>query len=251
MTDTMASTDDRVNRICVYCNKAVDRWLPFRIRESDISPFLSRLDPIGSNVERFTCPHCDSIDRERHLHLYFGRLAITQAVKRSAVLHMSPEYRFKQLIQNAGPNPYFMGDLFPNPNDPGVKKMALQQLPFPDKTFAMVIANHVLEHVDDALAAMREMHRVLKPGGRAICQTPYASRLSRTFEEPGLTSESDRLFFYGQEDHLRLFGSDIDEVFRGSGLKRRFIPHTELLPDIDPEKMGVNEHEPFFDFVRG
>ena len=27
-------------------------------------------------------------------------------------------------------------------------------------------------------------------------------------------------------------------------------PHDELLSDIDPEEVGVNEFEPFFDFVR-
>lgn len=95
------------------------------------------------------------------------------------------------------------------------------------------------------------MRRVLWPGGRAICQTPYASRLTRTFEDPLLQSEADRLFFYAQEDHLRLFGRDIEDIIRGAGFSGRLVPHDEILPNVDPERFGLNEKEPFFDFVRG
>ncbi|HXW28347.1 MAG TPA: hypothetical protein VEK55_03205, partial [Xanthobacteraceae bacterium] len=61
-------------RYCVFCNNSVDAWVPYRIRQSDISDFLMRLETIGSNVERFECPHCASIDRERHLRLFLDRL---------------------------------------------------------------------------------------------------------------------------------------------------------------------------------
>jgi SAM-dependent methyltransferase len=122
---------------------------------------------------------------------------------------------------------------------------------FPDQSFDLLICNHVLEHVGDSGAAMREMCRVLKRGGRAICQTPYAARLTRTFADPLLQSDDDRLFFYGQEDHLRLFGLDIERCFREAGFVGRLVLHEEILPDIDAEQFGINEKEPFFDFVRG
>jgi hypothetical protein len=91
---------------------------------------------------------------------------------------------------------------------------------------------------------------VLKPGGRFICQTPYASRLSRTLEDPLLQTDSDRLFFYGEEVHLRLFGLDLEQRITGAGFAGHLLPHAKILPDIDPELLGVNEKEPFFDFVR-
>ncbi|WP_310586860.1 methyltransferase domain-containing protein, partial [Runella sp. CRIBMP] len=31
-------------------------------------------------------------------------------------------------------------------------------------TFAVAFCNHVMEHVDDDIKAMSELHRVLKPG---------------------------------------------------------------------------------------
>jgi SAM-dependent methyltransferase len=237
-------------RFCNYCNQDVDHWRPFRIRLADMSPFLQRLETIGSNIERFSCPHCDSIDRERHLRLYLERSGAMERAGRGAVLHIAPEYRFRQFVQSMHPHPYVQGDLFPNPNDPGIQKIDVQCIPFPDETFDMIVCNHVLEHVEDAFAALVEMRRVLKTGGRAICQTPYASRLTKTFADPLLQSEEDRMFFFGQEDHVRLFGLDIEEMIRSAGFRGRLVPHAELLPDIDPETAGVNEHEPFFDFVR-
>ncbi|MFG1877556.1 class I SAM-dependent methyltransferase [Sphaerisporangium sp. NPDC049003] len=45
-------------------------------------------------------------------------------------------------------------------------------MPFPDASFDRVIAAEVLEHIPDDMAAMRELHRVLKPGGRAAITVP-------------------------------------------------------------------------------
>ena len=234
-------------RSCVFCNNKVDAWLPFK--DCSASDFLLRIATIGSNVKRFWCPHCSSIDRERHLHLFLERLRIMEPIRGGSVLHMAPEPRLRQFIMNFDLATYVQGDLFP-PHE-SIQRIDMQKIPFPDETFDMVICNHILEHVDDAVAAMREMHRVLKPGGRTICQTPFASRLTNTLEDPRLQSQADRLFFYGQEDHVRLFGSDIEQWFRTAGFVGRLVPHEEILPEVDPELAGINEKEPFFDFVRG
>ncbi len=47
------------------------------------------------------------------------------------------------------------------------------QLSFPDSTFDAVWANGVLHHTGDTARAIREVHRVLKPGGRAIISHFY------------------------------------------------------------------------------
>ncbi|MEU7939944.1 class I SAM-dependent methyltransferase [Microbispora bryophytorum] len=45
-------------------------------------------------------------------------------------------------------------------------------MPFPDASFDRIIAAEVLEHIPDDMAAMREIVRVLKPGGRAAITVP-------------------------------------------------------------------------------
>jgi ubiquinone/menaquinone biosynthesis C-methylase UbiE len=51
------------------------------------------------------------------------------------------------------------------------KEIDAQSIPFEDKTFDAVIANHMLYHVPDRPKAIMEIKRVLKPGGRLIATT--------------------------------------------------------------------------------
>ena len=47
-----------------------------------------------------------------------------------------------------------------------------EQLPYPDESFDLVTGLDVVEHLDDDLAGLSEMRRVLKPGGRAFLFVP-------------------------------------------------------------------------------
>jgi len=53
-----------------------------------------------------------------------------------------------------------------------VKLGAAEQLPYEDGTFDLVTALDVVEHLDDDLAGLREMRRVLRPGGRVLLFVP-------------------------------------------------------------------------------
>jgi SAM-dependent methyltransferase len=235
-------------RHCVFCNKTVADWFPFQFTERDLSPFVLKVGITGSNLTRFYCPHCRCIDRERHLKLFFDHLQIWDCFKGAALLHMAPEGNLGAAILRQGLSRYVKGDLYPRHHS--IEKIDLEEIPYPDATFDVVIGNHMLEHVDHPAVALSEVRRVLKNGGRFVCQTPYARRLSVTLEDPLLQSEEDRIFFYAQHNHVRLFGLDIEGMIRGAGFAGSLRPHDELLPGTDAEVLGVNEFEPFFDFTR-
>lgn len=138
----------------------------------------------------------------------------------------------------------------PIPATQDVQRVDMLAMPFGPASFDFVIANHVLEHVDDDLMALAEIHRVLRPGGLAILQTPYCEGLARTWSDPAVVQPGQRLQAYGQEDHVRLYGNDIFERFTQAGMCSLVVMHAHLLPGCDPVRMGVNEREPFFLFER-
>ena len=53
-----------------------------------------------------------------------------------------------------------------------VKLGAGEELPYEDGTFDLVTALDVVEHMDDDLAGLSEMRRVLRPGGRVLLFVP-------------------------------------------------------------------------------
>ncbi len=69
---------------------------------------------------------------------------------------------------------------------PGVDVvMNLDVLPYPfhDSSFDIVYCRHVLEHLVDWIAALREIDRILRPAGRIIIHVPYFAS-SGSFRDP-------------------------------------------------------------------
>ncbi|MDD4102805.1 MAG: class I SAM-dependent methyltransferase, partial [Kiritimatiellae bacterium] len=161
------------------------------------------------------------------------------------VLHFAPEKHLAAKIEACAPALYVKGDLCPSRD--GVDRMDVTAIPYAEGTFDWVICNHVLEHVPDDAAALRELCRVLKPGGRAVLQTPFARGLKATRECDGeIVTASARREFYGQEDHVRIYGTDLFGRIRAAGLELNLKQHVECLPTIDAAEYGVNREEPLF-----
>ena len=95
----------------------------------------------------------------------------------------------------------------------------------------MVIANHVLEHVEDDRKCMRELYRVLTPGGWAILQVPIDYSLERTYEDASIVAPEEREKHFRQKDHLRLYGRDYPQRLAEAGFE---VKEDDYVRTIDP-----------------
>lgn len=157
------------------------------------------------------CPRCLSLERHRLLHLLIDRFAAT-ALEGKRVLHFAPEACVRGRLGRM--SDYVTADI----DGRGVDcQCAMEAIPFADGSIDAVIANHVLEHVDDDVDAMREVRRVLGPGGMAILSVPIIQGWDETYENPGIVAPHLRRTHFGQEDHKRLYGRDFTDRLRRAG----------------------------------
>jgi len=228
---------------CCVCGKTFFRFSKFRGGWDAFSAYLHNVRWTGSDFDHFWCPFCRSHDRERHLILFFEKLDFWNKLTNAAVLHVAPEKRLAVRIEACQPGRYVKGDLVPARE--GIEKMDVTDIPYPEASFDWVFCNHVLEHVPDDAKALRELFRVLKPGGIAILQTPFASGLETSLEDAAeINTDEKRIQFYGQEDHIRLYGRDLFDRIRTAGFVLELKKHAECLPDVDAARFGVNCDEP-------
>lgn len=233
---------------CVLCGHTLYQFLPYRKGAAFSPPLMQEIGCVGSDLDQYECPWCGCNDRERHLFLYMKATRLLSNMSEMSVLHFAPERHLSRCISAARPRRYVKCDL--NLSNPGVIRMNILNISFKDGTFDLLVANHVLEHVANDLQALSEIWRVLKPGGYAILQTPYSSKLRDTWSDAGVDSDAARLHAYGQEDHVRLYGLDIFQRFESTGLKSCVKHHFEILPGTNGARFGINEREPFFLFQR-
>jgi N-acetylglucosaminyl-diphospho-decaprenol L-rhamnosyltransferase len=174
------------------------------------------------------CPRCGSMERHRLLWLYLQRRTDLHA-KSHRVLHMAPERSFQRLLRQLPNVEYVSADLASPLAD---VRCDIQALPFADRSFDVVICNHVLEHIPDDRRAMAELARVMAPGGWAILMCPIARDRATTLVDPSVRTPADAMRVYGQEDHVRLYGADYRERLEAAGFT---VSVDRFLDELDPE----------------
>lgn len=73
----------------------------------------------------------------------------------------------------------------------GVRNEDMCRLTYQDTSFDLVLSSDTLEHVPDFKAALRESHRVLRPGGRHIFTVPIVASRSATTTRAELVGDGE------------------------------------------------------------
>jgi SAM-dependent methyltransferase len=182
---------------CPCCGGRFSRWMP------GLSHRATRV-----------CPRCGAQERHRALWLYMRER--TDLFSRSiSILHWAPEYALQRSLSALPNAAYVSADL---EGDEAMQHMDITDVPFKDDSFDLIICVHVLEHVLDDRRAMREMARVLRPGGSAMILVPIVLE-QPTLEDPAIATPEERKRHYWQEDHVRLYGGDFRDRLTEEGFE--------------------------------
>jgi SAM-dependent methyltransferase len=206
-------------------------------RYCPLCDYYGRFAPFGS-PPRFDarCPSCASLERHRLIWLLILRRGLFG--KDHRMLHFAAEGVLRRHLAGlvaSYATAEIRADLQPD------HVLNIEAIDLPDESFERVMCNHVLEHVDDA-RALREVFRILTPGGVAIFTTPVVEGWAATYENPAVTSKADRLLHFGQADHVRLFGRDLRDRIRAAGFQ--LDEFTAVEPDV--HRYGLMRGETVF-----
>ena len=96
-------------------------------------------------------------------------------------------------------------------------------IPLPTSTFDLILSHEVIEHVQDDRAAVQEMVRVLKPGGRAVIFCPNRGY---PFETHGIYWSGK--YYFGN----KLFVNYLPRIFRD-----KLAPHVRVYSKADMQRL--------------
>ena len=153
-------------------------------------------------------------------------------------MHFAPEYWFQKNFKSLPNLDYITTDLF---DRLAMVKMDITNITYEDNQFDVILCNHVLEHIPDEHKAMKELLRILKPNGWAILQVPLDLRLEKTFEDSNIVSREDREKFFGQYDHVRLYGLDYKDKLEEAGFKVKVEDYVQELGTEKTKKYKLEE----------
>jgi SAM-dependent methyltransferase len=184
--------------------------------------------------EDAVCMHCGAGERHRFVWLYFCRMTNLFDGKPKKMLHVAPELCFEFKLRKYLGQGYITAD---STNRRDMVRMDITNIQYPDSYFDVIYCSHVLEHVQDDKKAIREFYRVLKQDGWAILLVPITA--DTTFEDSSIVDPSERLRVFGQEDHVRRYGTDYIERLREAGFKVKVSRVSDLFKPSDIVRMGL------------
>jgi SAM-dependent methyltransferase len=175
-------------------------WIHYQQYEYIRSPFAMETFNVGA----FSCPACDAYDRERLTALYLDRvLPAFDPQRRHLLIEFAPAHALRRMIRRYPFIDYRSADLSRNDVD---DRVDLADCPYADRSVDVFLCSHVLEHIEDDRKAMRELHRILAPGGFGIVLVPLFPTIDETHEDPSIDTVELRAKYFAGGDHVRQYG---------------------------------------------
>ncbi|MDQ7032933.1 MAG: PilZ domain-containing protein [Desulfonauticus sp.] len=214
-------------------SSSLDYYCP--VCEKKIPKFISAYIPPRPHAR---CPNCGSLERHRLDWIFLKeKTDLLVGYKNKIILHVAPEEILKKKFMEI-PNSFYVSMDLKNPR--AMVRADVIMLPFGNDSFHFIYCSHVLEHVLDDLKAMKELHRVLKPGGYALLQVPITSH--KTFEDPTIKDPIERARVFGQYDHVRRYGLDYKDRLKKSGFKVTLYSAEQVIRNTEEfHRLGLDE----------
>lgn len=188
------------------------------------------------------CPRCNAKARHRRLWLYL-RDYTDFCGNAQRVLDVGPAPGLSTALAERDDIYYVSVGV-----DTGTPHLSVvgdvRALPFADRSFDVVLFQHVLEHVDDDRRSLAEIRRVTAIGGWAVISVPI--RLDQaTHEDPSVTDPRERERLFGESGHVRLYGYDLVDRLENAGFEWS-LQNAEDIPSADCERNGLRRDEHLF-----
>ena len=175
-------------------------------------------------INRFTKPRCNICGGQRFLRGPNDRLSATGKRPRCKRCHSFERHRaFRRIFLELGPRRLRTLRCLQFSQDPTVEShwfqthevsvfdtsnsLDLQHIDRPDGSYDVIVCNHVLEHVPDHRAALRELSRILSARGFLFLSFPDPYHFEYTTDWGYPDAQ--------RHEHYRCFGRDVEDVFRG------------------------------------
>ena len=120
----------------------------------------------------------------------------------------------------------------------------ITSIPVPDDSFDVVLCTEVLEHVQDPIATLKELTRVLRPGGSLLLSAPLGCGLH---QQPHHYYGGFTPYFY--KEHLTRFGATVTEMTPLGGLLRHVAQECHRVGRVISESKGNEPEKSILDLL--
>jgi predicted SAM-dependent methyltransferase len=222
---------------CPVCSSGIhdfNRLSDSYIKQLDNNGFMFSLFQFETlNYLQYLCPVCGSSDRDRLYALYLEENPPQKPeYSRGRLLDFAPAKRLQKFIcERLSDFEYRSADLTRHDVDDLVDITHMEI--YSDQSFDFFICSHILEHVNQDKSAIRELFRILKPGGEGIAMVPIMLTLDEDYDNINVVTSEQRWKHFGQDDHVRLYSK--------SGFRKKLSEAGFQVNEFDAKYFGIDK----------